>query len=230
MQSHLPPNSPVERPRSQVPQLRAELRQRALEAMYGVNRQFLDILCARASTAPLQHPFTDPVRSRLANLSTGERLQMSRCGVILVDAGFSDSRRWQGLKETMSSAGSTTIEGRRSSEWLPAEEGRLLAQSTLLVAWSLLQWNLAEACVLLGMSRDTAAIIENLRIDELSTIAAHYPDWIRPRWAQLPRVWLELLEFATTSASQRLAFGTLRCLQLSGGHSRGLDRYVDERP
>jgi hypothetical protein len=230
MQSSLSSDVIAERPRFQVLEQRPGLRQRALDALYGVNRQFLDLLCAQASTAPLQHPFTDPVRSRLANLSTGERLQMSRCCVLLVDAGFSDSRRWQGLKEAMSSAGPATIESRRQSEWLPAEEGRLMAQSTLLVAWSLLQWNPAEACVLLGMSRDTSAIIENFKVDELSIIAAHYPDWITPRWTQHPRAWLELIRFATTSASQNVAFGTLRCLQLSGGRSRRLDCYVDERP
>jgi hypothetical protein len=79
------------------------------------------------------------------------------------------------------------------------------------------------------MSRDTSAIIENFKVDELSIIAAHYPDWITPRWTQHPRAWLELIRFATTSASQNVAFGTLRCLQLSGGRSRRLDCYVDER-
>jgi hypothetical protein len=144
----------------------------------------------------------------------------------LVDAGFADARRWERLREAMSS-GRPGIEWGRANEWLPAGEGRLLALSTLLVAWALLQWNRAEACALLGMSRASAAIVENLGVDELSTIAAHDTEWIRPRWVEFPRAWLELLEFARASASRDLSFGTLRCLQLSGGESHRHDRSRD---
>ena len=216
-------------PSSDSPSARSEWRRWALEAVQGVNAQLVEILCLRAKTGDTAFPFPEPVRAQLAALSAAERLRMSRCGVLLVDAGLADSQRWRTATMPQLLTGPSNAALARSNHWLPGEDGVFLAQATLLVAWVVLQWNRAESGVLLGMSKETAEVFSELGVNELSHIAQRHPDWIRPRWMQLPSAWLDLVDCAAKPVPVRAAYGALRCLQLGGGHSRWLDSYVNAR-
>lgn len=210
LRAHLP---------STTPRSGGGARKGALNAILGLNRQFVDLLCTQASTVNHAYPFSNALRSRLARLCAAERLQLASRGVLLIDAGFSDAHRWQALKDATASYRPAATGEERSSCWLPAGEGKLLALSTLLVAWALLQWNRAEGRVLLGMSRDTAAIVQDLSVNDLSMIVAHDSEWLKPRWLKFPRAWMELLEFAQATTAPEHSFATLRCLQWSGVES-----------
>jgi hypothetical protein len=214
---------------SDSPSARSEWRRWALDAIQGVNAQLVEILCLRAQSSDGAFPFPESVRRPLAALNAAERLRMSRCGVLLLDAGFSDPLRWRTAMMPQGLTGPSNVALARSNHWLPGEEGVFLAQTTLLVAWIVLQWNRGESGVLLGMSKETAEAFSALGVNELSHIAQCHPDWIRPRWMQLPGAWLDLLDGAAKPVSVRAAYGALRCLQLGGGHSRWLDSYVNAR-
>ena len=162
LDSHTDIAEPTRSPEEQA-QVR---RQRTLDALEGVNAQLLELLCAQARE-PVEHfPFGQPVRSRLAMLSDHDRSQMARFGVLLVDAGFSDPHRWR------AAAGAAGLGDRDPAaapvpHWLSEQDGILLAHSTLLVAWSVLQWKRDEAALLLGMCQETADVIATLGVKQL---------------------------------------------------------------
>src|ERR1700719_4074278 len=80
---------------SDSPSARSAWRRWALEGVQGVNAQLVEILCLRAQSSDGVFPFPESVRRPLAALNAAERLRMSRCGVLLLDAGFSDPLRWR---------------------------------------------------------------------------------------------------------------------------------------
>jgi hypothetical protein len=221
----LDPHTDIAEP-TRSPEEQAQIRrQRTLDALEGVNAQLLDLLCAQAREAVEHFPFSEPVRSRLAILTDHDRSQMARFGVLLVDAGFSDPYRW--LTATAGAAPRDADPlAEPATHWLPEKDGVLLVHSTLLVAWSVLQWKRDEAALLLGMCQETADLIATLGVKQLSEIAQHRWRWVQPRWTQIPHAWVDLMEFAQKRGPLSASYGTLRCLQLTGGHSRLLDTHI----
>jgi hypothetical protein len=210
----------------ETPAAPAELRNISIDAVHQVNAQFLDLLCAKAGSTAADFPLDNGLRERFASLTSAQREKLGCCGTLLVDAGFSDPNRWRRARFELriSDPGEAT-----SNHWLPREEAIFIAHSTFLVAWSVLHGSRAQAGVLLGTSPDTAVIIAELSVAQLSYVAQHHSHWIRPRWARLPQVWSDLLDFAADRSADPSDLAVLRCLQLAGGQSEWLDPFIDAR-
>jgi hypothetical protein len=208
-------------------QIRAQLRQVAVDAVHQVNAQLLDILCVSARSTTAHSPFTDPLRARFISLSASQRERLVCCGTLLVDIGFSDPGRWRNAAQSLDI--SAVQMPTQLASWLLPDEAILLAHSTLLVAWSVLHAARSEAGVLLGTPPETAGILAGMTVNQLSHIAQRYAAWVRPRWMETPRVWAGLLDFAADVSADRSRFGVLRCWQLNGGHASWLESYFAAR-
>jgi hypothetical protein len=208
-------------------QIRAQLRQVAVNAVHQVNGQLLDILCLSARSTTPRSPFKDPLRARLISLSASQCERLACCGTLLVDVGFSDPARWRNAVESLEKSPVQMPE--QLDHWLLPDEAILLAHSTLLVASSVLHGARSEAGVLLGTPPETAGILAGMTVNQLSYIAQRYAAWLRPRWMEAPRVWADLLDFAADTSPDRSRFGVLRCWQLSAGHASWLEPYFAAR-
>ena len=208
-------------------QIRAQLRQVAVDAVHQVNAQLLDVLCVSARSTTPRFPFKDRLRARFTSLSASECERLACCGTLLVDVGFSNPGRWRNAADSLeTSAVRIPVQ---AGHWLLPDEAILLAHSTLLVAWSVLHGARSEAGVLLGTPPETAGIVAGMTVNQLSYIAQRYAAWVRPRWMEAPRVWAGLLDFAADVSPDRSRFGVLRCWQLNGGHASWLESYFAAR-
>jgi hypothetical protein len=205
---------------------RAQLRRTALDAVHQLNAHLLDLLNVRAREAASTFPLEAPLRARFANLTVAQRVCLARCGTLLVDAGFSDAVRWRRVKEQTEGTNEVSTP---PHPWLPRDDALLIAQSTLLVAWSILNAARTEAGVLLAISPEVAGIISSMGVNQLSVVAQRYPQWVRLRWEGLPAAWSNLLSLAADDVQAGSGIGALRCLQLNGGHARWLEPYFDGR-
>lgn len=224
-------NSPSDR-QGRADRERFERRRRALDAIWGLNKQFLTVLCARAHS-PGPFPFASDLRARFSTLTEADQDHLSRFGICLMDAGFRDAARWRYLSEHEPSyPGSPELFASPSNaSWLQGNEGALLSQALYLLAWSLLQWDTNEARVLLGMTHETAQILSKIGVDRLVYVGHRCSHWIVPRWSELARAWDDLLSCGVAKDKFRggaygSSYGTLRMLTLYGGHLPALTNYL----
>ena len=190
-----------------------DARRPARDAVNQVNAQFVELLCSHAAALTVPFPLPGPLRERLASLTDVSRSRLACCGTLLVDMGLADPHRWKTDSDMPETANWAIA---RSGHWLLPHEGFLVAHATILIAWSILHSNSPESHVLLGTSAETARVIAAMGVNELSRIAQRHPEWVRVRWARVPHVWCDLLDFATASDPARIRLMPLRCLQMSG--------------
>ena len=195
-----------------------ESRRTARDAVHQVNAQLVDLLCRQAAVRTTPFPLPDRLRERFVDLSDDDRLRLARCGTLLVDLGLADPHRWKTDADALETSNWAIA---RSNHWLLPQEAFLIAHATILIVWSILNSNSPEASVLLGASQETARIIATMGVKELSRIAQRHPEWVRVRWVHVPRVWGDLLDFATALDSGRFRFVPLRCLQMLAGPPTG---------
>jgi len=208
-------------------EIRAQLRQAATDAVHQVNSQLLDILCISARSTTPPSPFKAPLRTRFTRLSASQCERLACCGTLLVDVGFSDPARWRGAAQSLET--SPVQMPAQPDPWLLPDEAILLALSTFLVASSVLHGARSEAGVLLGIPPETAGIVAEMTVNQLSYIAQRHAAWVRPRWMEAPRIWAGLLDFAADESPDRSRLGVLRCWQLNGGHASWLESYFAAR-
>jgi hypothetical protein len=194
-----------------------------LDAIQEVNEHFLDVLCQSAAGVGANFPLSAPLRTRFAALQVSQRSQAAQCGVLLVDAGFSDRQRWSNILQ----ASCGEYAACREANWLSDEQASSLAHSTFLIAWHVVHASPVVASVLLGMPYVRAIAYAQLSVKDLAYIARRHADWIQPRWQRRPEIWSSILDLATDESNSDSARVTLRCLQLSGGHAPWLLPYVD---
>ena len=185
----------------------------ARDAVSQVNAQFVELLCSHAAVPTAPFPLPRVLRERLANLSEIDRSKLARCGTLLVDIGLAEPHRWRTDSDMLETANWAIA---RSSHWLLPHEGFLIAHATVLIVWSILHSKSPETDILLGTSPESARVIATMGVKELSRIAQRHPEWVHVRWAHVPSVWCDLLDFATASDPARFRLMSLRCLQMSG--------------
>src|SRR5580704_17757905 len=199
-----------------------DVRRGALAAVHEVNEQLLDALCEAAATDREHFPLPHAVRSRLAQMTSGDRHRAAHCGFLLADAGFSDSPRWSKAlsKSSLSNPADPW------AQWSSLDQALALAHSTLFVAWQIVRTSPALAGVLLGVPSQSAAAYAQIGVRDLAYIAQRNPHWIEPRWPHRLEIWNSLLDLASTVEDLSPVCLTLRCLQLSGGHAPWLATFV----
>jgi hypothetical protein len=195
----------------------------ALDAVCAVNSQLLDALVESARTDAFGFPLSESLRGRVARLGLEERRRAAGCVVFLVDANFVEYSCWR----EMALPSETALPTETLPPWLPVEESRSLAYSTLLLAWYVIHANPAVARVLLGISASGVLAYRKLTIGDLAQVARCRPDCVRPRWSTRADVWAQLIEEAGGAGSQESRSATLRCLEVSAGDLNWLSAYVE---
>jgi hypothetical protein len=198
-----------------------DARRPARDAVSQVNAQFVDLLCSHAEVHTVPFPLPRALRERLAILTDIDRSRLARCGTLLVDIGLAEPHRWRTDSDMLETANWAIA---RSGHWLLPHEGFLIAHATILIVWSILHSNSSESDILLGTSAESARVIATMGVNKLSRIAQRHPEWVQVRWAHVPQVWWELLDFATASDPSRFRLMSLRCLQMSGSQFIGQGR------
>lgn len=195
----------------------------ALDAVSAVNSQLLDALVESARRDAPGFPLNESLRSRVARLTLEERRRTAGYGVCLVDAKFVEFSCWQ----EMALPAETTLSMETLPPWLPIEESRSLAYSSLLLAWHVIQANPALARVLLGMSASGVLAFRKFTLGDLAQLSRFRPDCVRPRWSARADVWGQLIEAGGSAEPEESRSATLRCLEVSAGDLNWLSAYVE---
>jgi hypothetical protein len=190
----------------------------ALDAVAQLNEQLLAVLVRTAGSKSLQiFPMAESLRSRFAALTIAQCVAISRCGVLLADAQFSNSEQWSNIGSI--SGPVVTSAGR--CQWLGQDEATALCFAILMVAWHVVHTAPTISGVLLGMSESVLTHYRGLGVNDLVAVAQTQPCWIRPRWADTPTVWKGIIDVATDPLSEPSQLA-LHCLKLSAGSSARL--------
>ncbi len=189
-----------------------------LEAVVALNEQLLDALANSARATSAKFPLPDSVRLSFAAMSDGKRRLAARCGVLLLDAGFSDETGWRDL----ALLGAREAYSNQICAWLSPEESVVLSYSALMVAWYIVHTTPGAAGVLLGMSDPVLEEFRFLGVGNLAAIARRHPHWIQPRWLDRPDVWFDLIDDPARADASHLTTVPLRCLTVSAAYAPNL--------
>jgi hypothetical protein len=148
-------------------------------------------------------------------LDAAAQRRLAQCPYLLLDAGFAEPARWQGM------AGLAVHEADapcREHDSLVADQAWVaLRRRTLLLGWHLARAQPLAARVLLGMSPASAQCIAARRLIELEELAEGAAR-MALRWERQPQVWRQLLA-ASHAPGEQLRWAQLRGLQLLAGGS-----------
>lgn len=164
----------------------------ALRPLVELNDLLLQALIADAASprGMRRLSLSNDVGDLFAELRAEARIRVAECPFALVDAGFDDADRWVRVRN------GTYIDSGKSRPPLPSAYGQRLAQMILILAWSLARSNRDAAHVVLGMSQRCAAVVGDIGLSILPSIAEQHAQLIRPRWEDRPDIWRQLLQLA----------------------------------
>jgi hypothetical protein len=180
-----------------------------------INEQMLDCLrCMAGEGAPQiaesggAPRLVAALREDWRRLDAKAQRRLSACPCLLLDAGFAEPQRWDGI------ASSSVMDGGVRSGYFRSRSGVALVRRTLVFAWHLARANRVSARVILGMSALSAERIAASRLADLEALAELAPGWIVPRWERQPIVWRQLIGAAYRGQPLLLRQAQLRGLQL----------------
>lgn len=181
-------------------------------ALTEVNARCIELLvnAARSEARP-PFSFISPLRSILRDASaTIRRKTASRC-YLLVDMEFADPAWWR----TVLQRPDRTLRAGRWADGFPRRTAVPLARATLMLAWQGVRTDTDVACAVFGMHPRVAEVVNVMQLSDIDRIADRHFRRIKPRWADRPSVWRELLLSAraeTPTASRDVNLHALRLL------------------
>jgi hypothetical protein len=135
---------------------------------------------------------------------------------LLLDGGFADRERWR-----HSAAPQVADSGRAACPAFFTVSGTVeVARLLFTYAWHLARAEGAAARLLLGMPPGCAALIADLSLRRIHTLAERHPEWLRPRWPAHPELWRELLLAAGSGEARNLAGARLHGLRMLAAEAR----------
>jgi hypothetical protein len=149
---------------------------------------------------------------QIVGLSREARADLASAPYLLVDAGFDNPLRWQGL-------------ARWRVEDLPREseaqgfcgaEAPAFVRGVLVYGWHLARAHGQLARVVLGMTPSCARSIGELRLTDLDWACEHRSGWVRLRWETRPHHWSQLLAAARANDRAAVRRASLRGIQMLG--------------
>jgi hypothetical protein len=175
---------------------------RWLEPIYDLNRRTLTLL-AEPQHEDVQYDFHagatmgDAVR----DMDASTREQIARCPFLLIDASFNDATRW-----TPAEYADLAQVHSASSQVLA------LARATCVLSWYLVRTDAVAAMLVLGLSRESAAVIGQSGLTQLQEVAARLVEQrlFRPRWHDRPRTWRRLIRMAQARPPKSVAVHALQ--------------------
>jgi len=188
----------------------------ALGAIGELNQELLTVLVLAARRDSAQSfPLADSLRPQFENLTSAQIGAISRCGVLLADAGFTDTARWQNADL----AHESRVDADTGGQWLAQDHAIAFGFAVLMLAWHVVHTTPRVSGVLLGMSKAVLFHYRKLGIHGLVAMAQKGPRWIRPRWIESPDVWSGIIDVATDPISHESSKISVHCLKLSAAHS-----------
>jgi len=195
----------------------------ALDAIGQLNEELLAALVhTTRRDSQLVFPLAESLRSRFAKLSADKCRVISHCGVLLVDAAFTDIDRWERVDPSKS-----IVE--QPSEWLSQDQAIALSVAVLMLAWHVVHTAPRISGVLLGMSEAVLNRYRELGVNDLMVLACQASRWIQPRWINSPEVWTTIIDLATDPVEQEPSKMTLHCLKVTASYSNRLMASVSYR-
>lgn len=172
----------------------------ALQGVYQLNRALIELLVAIASRpiSAEQPPLVAHLGPALLRLGTSARERLARCPAALVDFAFRDLEFWRqvGSEQAMHPPPWSLLGS------LPRSQAIQLGQTTLTLAWTLLQSNREAAAMIFGLAPECAAALGKLGLQAIPHLAEVYASCVRPRWETDVRFWRELIRVAGAFDSQ----------------------------
>jgi hypothetical protein len=166
------------------------LNEEVLAPLFEVNARLVELMASKTHSSLLPLRLSD----------TGVRARLSRCPVLLVDAGRMVS---------------STKDDTPTAESIFSREAAVgLARMTLVLVWSMARTDGNAARVVLGLSVAELTRIGGLRLGDLDALAEDGGCSIRPRWIDRPELWQRLGAPLSGPWSSPLGAVALRAVQL----------------
>ncbi|HUN27788.1 MAG TPA: hypothetical protein VMU67_15915 [Steroidobacteraceae bacterium] len=194
------------------------LRLDALDGLAEINEQCLELMCDQAECAAGSSPAVlIELRSLWCGLDGAARRRAARCPVLLVDAGFMRTARWERLHERRIHDRERTLQ---PSAFFTVPRTIAVTRLVLAYGWHLARGECAAARLFLGMSPPCVELIAACTLRTVIQLAESRPDLLRPRWTERLRVWRDLLTWAQAEDSGGLECVRLRGMQLLAAEAR----------
>jgi hypothetical protein len=193
------------------------LRAETLESVAELNEMSLALLAEQAAaSAPQAGAALAPLAELWPHLDAAARRRAAACPYLLLEAGFTDPRRWQ-----EASAGQVTEAHEPAySSFFTVPAALEAARLVFTYAWHLASTQPAAARLFLGMPAPCAAAITRCSLRQMYALAERHPEWLRPRWSDRPEIWRELLAAAATGEGSALERARLHGLTLLAAEVR----------
>ena len=200
-----------------VPGAAGWLRSETLESLAELNEMSLALLAEQAAArAPPAGAALAPLAELWPHLDTAARRRAAACPYLLLEAGFADLRRWQGM-----TTGQVADAGEPAYAAFFTVPGAVeAARLVFTFAWHLACTQSAAARLLLGMPAPCAAALGRCSLRQTYALAERHPEWLRPRWSDRPEVWQELLAAAAAGEGAALERARLHGLTLLAAEVR----------
>jgi hypothetical protein len=168
-----------------------------LEPIYDLNRRLLALLAEQThEEAQCNFHVATSICDALGEMDGSSREQLACCPFLLLDASFNDAARW-------------TVAEYPHAPRLHTAATRVLelARATCVLSWYLVRTDHVAAMLVLGLSAESAAVIQQSNLMALENIAARLVQhrWFRPRWHDRPEVWRRLIHFAQATPPRSVA-------------------------
>lgn len=188
------------------------------QSLFELNAQCLDLLAEQALAQPNQsNLLLRQIGEMWAGLDASARLRAAACPYLLVDAGFSDPRRWRwaGGRHV-----SEATESSYGSAFFTVPRTAAIARQVFIYAWHLTRFKSSAVQLLLGMPTQCTQLISACTLPQMHELAERHADWMRPRWANRVKVWRQLLLAATSGEVVALENARMHGLQLLAAECR----------
>lgn len=154
-----------------------------------------------------------PAAAAWVALDATARRRVAAQPFLLFSIGLEHGARWRALADEVAAAHPT----RRIAESRPRTATVVYARLLLQYAWHLARTAPLTAGLVAGMSPGAAAVMLDCRVEQLDAVAERAAAWLRPRWANAPALWGDLLLAARPDAAGSLARSVaLRAVQRAG--------------
>jgi hypothetical protein len=199
--------------RESGPWLRAE----SSEALAAINEECLELLVAQSMLRTTQpHPMLSQLADAWRSLDARARRRAAECPYLLVDAGFSDARRWRfPTGHAVSEPGAVTVS--EGPPFFTAPGANDVIRRVLQFARELARTNNVAARLWLAMPPHCAQLLAGYNLREVDMAAARHPAWLRPRWSRQVSVWREFLSAARSGDTEAMELARMHGIQLLAG-------------
>lgn len=146
-------------------------------------------------------------------LDAAQRRRVAAQPFLLFSLGLEHGARWRGLVDEIAALHTP----RRIAESRPRSVTVDYARLLLQYAWHLARTAPLTAGLVAGLSSGAVAVMRDCHVEHLDAMAERGAAWLRPRWANAPALWNDLLLAARPDAAGSLARTVaLRAVQRAG--------------